>query len=93
VLELRPNCEHCDKDLPPGATDARICSYECTFCGSCVETVLFNVCPRGFGSKTYSARDGAGKGCLPRQAARFRYDREEIARFAEMVRDIPPENR
>ena len=45
MLQLRPNCEYCDKDLPPNATDARICSFECTFCAHCVETVLFNVCP------------------------------------------------
>ena len=45
VLELRPNCELCDKDLPPDAPDARICSYECTFCAACVEEVLQDVCP------------------------------------------------
>src|SRR5262249_8976310 len=45
MLKLRPNCEYCDKDLPPLATEARICSYECTFCAGCVDTVLFNVCP------------------------------------------------
>ena len=45
ALQLRPNCEYCDKDLPPNATDARICSYECTFCADCVETKLHNVCP------------------------------------------------
>ena len=45
ALQLRPNCEYCDKDLPPSATDARICSYECTFCADCVETKIFNVCP------------------------------------------------
>jgi uncharacterized protein len=45
MLQLRPNCECCDKDLPSEATDARICSYECTFCATCVETVLANVCP------------------------------------------------
>lgn len=45
MLELRPNCERCDKDLPPEADDARICSYECTYCADCVETVLHNVCP------------------------------------------------
>ena len=38
ALQLRPNCEYCDRDLPPNATDARICSYECTFCADCVET-------------------------------------------------------
>jgi hypothetical protein len=45
ALELRPNCECCDRDLPPASTLARICSYECTFCGDCVERVLHNVCP------------------------------------------------
>ena len=45
MLELRPNCEYCDRDLPPDSADARICSYECTFCADCVETHLKNVCP------------------------------------------------
>ena len=45
MLTLRPNCEYCDKDLPPSARDARICSYECTFCAECVATKLFDVCP------------------------------------------------
>ena len=45
ALQLRPNCEYCDKDLPPNATDARICSYECTFCADCVDNKLHNVCP------------------------------------------------
>ena len=45
MLELRPTCEHCDRSLPPDSTEARICSYECTFCAACVETVLHNVCP------------------------------------------------
>ncbi|HYW53527.1 MAG TPA: DUF1272 domain-containing protein [Dongiaceae bacterium] len=45
MLELRPNCECCDKDLPPGAADAMICTYECTFCAACVETVLGGRCP------------------------------------------------
>jgi hypothetical protein len=45
MLELRPNCECCDKDLPPDAADAMICTYECTFCRSCVDTRLGGVCP------------------------------------------------
>jgi hypothetical protein len=45
VLELRPTCENCNKRLPPSSTEARICSYECTFCAACVETVLQDVCP------------------------------------------------
>ena len=44
VLEIRPNCELCDKDLPPQSLDAHICSYECTYCTDCVKK-LQNVCP------------------------------------------------
>ena len=44
MLDLRPNCECCDKDLPPEA-DARICSFECTFCPECTETTLHGICP------------------------------------------------
>jgi hypothetical protein len=45
MLELRPNCECCDKDLPPDSDEAMICSFECTFCRDCVETLLKGVCP------------------------------------------------
>jgi len=45
MLALRPNCECCDKDLPPESTEARICSFECTFCVSCVEEKLSGKCP------------------------------------------------
>ncbi len=45
MLELRPNCECCGKELPPGAADAMICSFECTFCRECVETRLGGRCP------------------------------------------------
>jgi hypothetical protein len=44
MLALRPNCECCDTNLPPDA-DARICTFECTFCPSCAEDVLKGVCP------------------------------------------------
>jgi hypothetical protein len=40
MLALRPNCECCDKDLPPAAVDAMICSFECTFCRDCAQTRL-----------------------------------------------------
>lgn len=45
MLELRPLCEHCATALPPSSTDARICSFECTFCARCVGELLANVCP------------------------------------------------
>lgn len=45
MLQLRPSCECCDKDLLPDSTEARICSFECTFCASCAENVLAGKCP------------------------------------------------
>ena len=45
MLELRPNCECCDKDLPPDSREAMICTFECTFCTDCVEEVLDGRCP------------------------------------------------
>ena len=45
MLQIRPNCEWCDRDLPPASPDARICSYECTYCAACVDEILENICP------------------------------------------------
>ena len=45
MLELRPNCECCDKGLPPDSEEAMICSFECTFCSGCVEEKLKGRCP------------------------------------------------
>ncbi len=45
MLELRPNCECCDRDLPPDSTEAVICSFECTFCRGCAEQLLHGKCP------------------------------------------------
>ncbi|PJZ25541.1 hypothetical protein CH352_17395 [Leptospira hartskeerlii] len=45
MLALRPSCENCAKALPPDSVEAMICSFECTFCAGCVDSVLSNVCP------------------------------------------------
>lgn len=45
MLQLRPNCERCDCDLPPDSAEARICTFECTYCASCAEGPLGGVCP------------------------------------------------
>ncbi len=52
MLELRPNCENCNKALPFDADDAMICTFECTFCSGCVEGVLQKVCPNCGGDFT-----------------------------------------
>ncbi|MGH1386083.1 DUF1272 domain-containing protein [Kordia sp.] len=45
MLEIRPNCEHCNTDLPFDAQDAMICTFECTYCENCVTNVLKSICP------------------------------------------------
>src|SRR5438093_6860451 len=58
MLELRPSCELCDRDLPPASTEAMICTFECTFCARCVRETLHNVCPNcggGFRSEEHTS--------------------------------------
>lgn len=102
MLQLRPNCEYCDKDLPPDADDARICSYECTFCADCVEHVLHNVCPNcggGFVPRPIRPKTERRPGVsLSRQPAstkrvHLKYDRAEVAGFARSVREMKPQDR
>ena len=102
MLELRPNCELCDRDLPPDAADARICSYEYTFCSTCVDEVLHDVCPNcggGFQVRPIRParawRDGTGlvndpAGARRREAS---YTADEIAALVETLRVIPPNER
>lgn len=102
MLELRPNCELCDKDLPPDSTEACICSYECTFCADCVEHVLHNVCPNcggGFSLRpirpTVARRPETSLAHDPASTMRVHtpYRREEIEAFVAGVKDIPPQRR
>ena len=61
MLELRPGCECCDVDLPPDSPDARICSFECTFCVNCAEGVLAGRCPNCGGELVARPRRPAEK--------------------------------
>jgi uncharacterized protein len=61
MLQLRPNCECCNKNLPPESTEARICSFECTFCVSCAESVLEGKCPNCGGELVVRPRRPASK--------------------------------
>jgi len=72
VLELRPNCECCDLDLPPDSTDAMICSFECTFCRACTDRVLNGICPN----------------CGGRLVARPIRPAEALARFPASTRRV-----
>ena len=102
MLDLRPNCELCDKDLPPDSTEACICTYECTFCLTCVESVLNNVCPNcggGFSPRPVrpktERRSGVSLSHQPASSVRIhtKYTREEINNFVTTVKAINPEER
>jgi uncharacterized protein len=102
MLELRPSCEHCNTPLPPASVDARICSYECTFCATCVDSVLGNVCPNcggGFVARPIRpSKNWRGDNYLGHDPAsvvvRHRpVDPAAHARFAAAIGAIPPEMR
>ncbi len=102
MLELRPTCEHCNRALPPHAVEARICSYECTFCAACVEQVLKNVCPNcggGFAPRPVRpSRNWKGDNFLGKDPASttVKHRPVEIAAhkvFAAALETVPPEQR
>ena len=102
MLELRPSCEHCNTPLPPDSTEARICSFECTFCAACVDGVLHNVCPNrggGFAPRPVRpARDWKGGNCLTTHPASERVRHRPVdpvahAAFAAAIEGLPPETR
>ena len=102
MLELRPTCENCNKPLPPNSADARICSYECTFCVTCVETILENVCPNCGGGFTprpiRPANNWKGDNYLGKNPASMKVKHRPVdarahARFAAALKKIPPAER
>lgn len=102
MLELRPTCENCNKVLPPESLDARICSYECTFCAQCVESILNNVCPNcggGFVPRPIRPKKNwSGDNFLGNDPAstRVKYRPVDVAAHAEFsasLKSIPPNNR
>ena len=104
MLELRPNCEWCDKALPPDSAEARICSYECTYCANCVETVLQNVCATcggGFVPRPIRPRsrnkDGVRTGLDVHPASQkpvhSRWSPEEVAEISSRLAAVPAHQR
>src|SRR5262245_26190386 len=98
ALPLRPNCEYCDTYLLPNSVQARICSYECTFCADCVETKLDNVCPNcggGFVPRPIRParqwRAGASLEYNPASSKRvhLKYGFEDIAAHSARIRGTP----
>ena len=102
MLQLRPTCEHCNKALPPASVEARICSFECTFCAGCAEGLLRNVCPNcggGFMARPIRPRaDWRGENFLGKYPASttVRHRPVDLAahrQFLEAIGAIPPEQR
>jgi uncharacterized protein len=102
MLQLRPNCEYCDKDLAPDNTDAMICSYECTFCADCVADHLHNVCPNcggGFVPRPIrpmtARRNGVSRRHQPPSDSRvhLKHSKAEVSAFAAKFQGIPPADR
>ena len=103
-LELRPNCELCDKDLPPQSSEARICTYECTYCAECAEKVLHNVCPTCGGNfvprpirRVKSWRPDEKLGLINHPASGVRihtaFTMEDIMSPVARIKDIVPDKR
>ncbi len=101
ALDLRPNCERCDRALPSNAVEVRICSYECTFCAACVE-VLDNVCPNcgcGFQPRPIRPstewRPGLSVAQRPPSARRVHMtvSKADAAALSARLKDIPPGER
>ena len=99
MLELRPTCENCNKALPPASTEARICSFECTYCATCVEEVLQDVCPNcggGFAPRPFRpAQDRSGGNFLGAYPAgtKVRHrpvDAQAQAALVKMLGGVPP---
>jgi len=102
ALQLRPTCENCNKPLPPESLEAMICSFECTFCRTCVERVLCNVCPNcggGFCARPVRPRnnwkDDTYLGTRPATmvVTYSPVDAVAHAAFAAPIKMVPPENR
>ncbi len=102
MLELRPSCELCDVDLPPQAPNARICTYECTFCDHCVDEVLMNVCPNcggGFERRpvrpSHQWRPGTGLVNHPASTVRVRAEQpaDALAELTRRLAGVPPAER
>ena len=102
MLELRPTCENCNKALAPSSLEARICSYECTFCGPCVDTILDNVCPNCGGgfvprpirtSRNWNGDNYLGNDPASTEVKHRPVDPNVHAQLATTIRTIPPEKR
>ncbi len=102
MLELSPSCENCNKALPPETLEARICTYECTFCATCVDRVLENVCPNCGGgfvprpirpAKNWKGGNFLGKDPASTKVRHRPVDAAVHALFSAPIKTLPPNQR
>jgi len=102
MLELRPTCENCNKLLPPDSLEAMICSFECTFCKSCVDKILENVCPNCGGgfcerpirpSKNLKNNNYLGNNPASVKVVHAPVDRHKHLEFIQTIKDISTKKR
>lgn len=96
MLELRPTCEYCNKSLPVDSDEAYICTFECTYCKECVETILDNVCPNCGGG--FEKRPIRPKGLLTKYPPSDKViykpiDTEKFIIKKNKLKSIPPKKR
>lgn len=96
MLEIRPNCEHCNKDLPNTSTEAMICSYECTYCKECALEIFENVCPScsgNFGERPIRPKKEIVKNPASKRNVFKPKDLEKSKINSTIFRNISPEKR
>lgn len=96
MLEIKPICENCAKPLPNDSTEAMICTYECTFCATCVKEILENVCPNCGGG--FEKRPTRPTALLQKNSASTKHyhqpiDTEAFKLKLDKYKDIAPEKR
>ena len=102
MLELRPTCENCSRPLPASSLEARICSFECTFCATCADDLLGNVCPNCGGgfeprpirpSVNWKGDNFLGAHPASQKVIRRAVDLEAHAVFSASIVNLAPEQR
>ncbi|WP_312556784.1 DUF1272 domain-containing protein [Empedobacter brevis] len=96
MLELRPNCENCGKNLFPDSTEAMVCTFECTFCKDCVDNILENVCPNcggNFTQRPIRPKEYRSKYPASTQIVLKKVNFTEFENLKSKLKNVLPENR
>lgn len=96
MIEIRANCENCNKQLSPNSEEAMICAFECTFCKECVDSVLQNVCPNcggGFEKRPILRKEYLSKYPVSKKIIFNPIDNSKFQEKLNRIKDIKPSER